>query len=488
MWGLKVGTRYYWQVSYTVNGLKTSSAIATFNTENHAPRLMRVGGAEDGPNPIPYRGVLNMRDIGGYHTKYGRRVRQGLIYRSAGLNNNATVVYHDLEELATMPQYRELYKQHIDRQRTLTVALDSARKSLLDPHLTTLIPYPLHHSWTAFRPDENKLDATTGPLLDALKTIPQTLLGAAPETMTTSRHGATFFAEPREADPAIFMQEFDSPSNGYIQLGCGADWFWDIRINGVKVFDKLSGNTIAPVSATNYTLHIPVKKGRNLIVALVRSGCASWTWCCGSAEPVDSQAAVEKMIEHLETATKETLKVVKERHPGASRLDESTIDYLRNHLGIKTDIDFRKDQECYGMTESPLGPDVAWLRHCATAYGRSHQPVGHEFFRNFFRAILDRNIYPFIMHCIGGKDRTGSITLILHGLLGVSEEELFLEWEMSGFFEYSPGFDHEGCFYYLTRGFDTYPGADINEKIEAYALQCGITPSEIEAFRDLMLE
>ena len=44
-----------------------------------APRLIRVAR------------VPNVRDLGGRVTEDGRRVRQGLLFRSAGLNDNAYV-------------------------------------------------------------------------------------------------------------------------------------------------------------------------------------------------------------------------------------------------------------------------------------------------------------------------------------------------------------------------------------------------------------
>ena len=71
---LRVGCGYRWEID--VEG--KDSATATFRTEDRPPRLIRVPG------------VPNVRDLGGWRTSDGRRVRQGLLYRSANLCENAS--------------------------------------------------------------------------------------------------------------------------------------------------------------------------------------------------------------------------------------------------------------------------------------------------------------------------------------------------------------------------------------------------------------
>ena len=70
----RLGCRYRWTVDVAGKG----SATGTFRTEDRPPRLIRVPG------------VPNMRDLGGWTAAGGRRVKQGLLYRSANLCENAT--------------------------------------------------------------------------------------------------------------------------------------------------------------------------------------------------------------------------------------------------------------------------------------------------------------------------------------------------------------------------------------------------------------
>ena len=70
---LFVNTEYYWKV---VAG-DEESEVGTFTTEDY-PRWITarsLTGEEDG------RGIYNVRDMGGYMTDTGKRVKQGLVYR-----------------------------------------------------------------------------------------------------------------------------------------------------------------------------------------------------------------------------------------------------------------------------------------------------------------------------------------------------------------------------------------------------------------------
>ena len=155
---------------------------------------------------------------------------------------------------------------------------------------------------------------------------------------------------------------------------------------------------------------------------------------------------------------------------------------------MKTDVDLRSDREVYGMEGSPLGPTVAWVNVSSSAYGGMQDEGGRKAFAKVFRVFLDPENYPIDFHCIAGQDRTGAVAFILNALLGVEEEQLYLDWEATAFWNPSPHFNHEKLFFKLVRGFDRWPGDTINERVEAYVLDLGFAPEDIAAFRDLMLE
>ena len=177
------------------------------------------------------------------------------------------------------------------------------------------------------------------------------------------------------------------------------------------------------------------------------------------------------------------------RTPGKNRLDDPTRAYLTDTLGIKTEIDLRSDKECYGMTGSPMGEKVRWLHYSSSAYAGMQRDRGKKAFKKVFAVFLDEKNYPINFHCISGQDRTGSVAFILNGLLGVPEEELYLDWETTGFWNKSTDFCHSRRFNKLVDGFkEKVPGDSLHEKIENYVLALGFTKADIEKFRSMMLE
>ena len=174
--------------------------------------------------------------------------------------------------------------------------------------------------------------------------------------------------------------------------------------------------------------------------------------------------------------------------PGAVTLTDKSRAYAKGVLGIRTDLDLRSDKECFGMTGSPLGPEVKWIKISSSAYSGMAKDPGKSAFAQVFRVFLDEKNYPIDFHCIAGADRTGSLAFILNGLLGVDEEELWRDWEVTAFQKEKLDFGHRTRFSKLVKVFDAFPGATIHEKIAAYVKSVGFTDADIEKFRVIMLE
>ena len=96
---LELGVTYYWQVWSDVKCSEFScgltypqkckcgksnaghvSPVSSFRTSDRPPRWIALEGR-----------VENVRDLGGWRTECGGRVRTGLVYRGAGLNDNSLV-------------------------------------------------------------------------------------------------------------------------------------------------------------------------------------------------------------------------------------------------------------------------------------------------------------------------------------------------------------------------------------------------------------
>ena len=78
VYNLKTGTSYYWTVVANCGDENYTSEVRSFSVDALGPRNLKVDG------------VTNFRDLGGWQTEDGGRVRQGLIYRCARLSENYT--------------------------------------------------------------------------------------------------------------------------------------------------------------------------------------------------------------------------------------------------------------------------------------------------------------------------------------------------------------------------------------------------------------
>ena len=334
---LEMATEYKW----VVDG-GGDKGEGRFRTEDVAPRLVR------------YPGVPNVRDLGGRIGLGGKRVRQGLVFRSAGLNDNARDVYYTVEEL------RELGKM-----AELKAAAEEAQKRL-DQLL----------AW--------------------------------------------------QADP----KTMDLKDKEYVE--------WKGRHVGEPVAKFLSSR---------------IQRAKKS----VKNG----------GDP----------------------KVVKGKKPGRNRVEGENGAYILKRFGIKTDIDLRTDGECYGMTGSPLGPAVKWEHISSSSYGGMSGDSGKKAFAKVFRVFLDEKNYPIDFHCIAGQDRTGAVAYILNGLLGMDEDQLALDWELTGFWNRSASFNHKARYDKLVACFvKHYPAPTVRERLEKYVLSLGFTEEDIAKFRKIMLE
>ncbi len=87
---------------------------------------------------------------------------------------------------------------------------------------------------------------------------------------------------------AVFRNEFESPKAGIMQIGCGADYFMLLQINGKTVLDTLdSGNRKSPISKMNHRIDLPVRKGKNQLKITVLSGSAGWSLALGAVPWID---------------------------------------------------------------------------------------------------------------------------------------------------------------------------------------------------------
>ncbi len=171
-------------------------------------------------------------------------------------------------------------------------------------------------------------------------------------------------------------------------------------------------------------------------------------------------------------------------------LSENDKNVLTNDLRIKSEIDLRSSGEKSGRLDSPLGSDVKY--YDITINADSKEFTNIDKLSTIFKLMADENNYPIYFHCTGGNDRTGRIAYLLNGLLGVSEENLIRDWELSTF-SWSMRFRNDGTYWDAFSQFidlvDSYEGDTLSEKIENVMINTfGLTQEEVDNIKSIMLE
>ena len=195
-------------------------------------------------------------------------------------------------------------------------------------------------------------------------------------------------------------------------------------------------------------------------------------------------------------------KVKYEKLVRGSALDDSAFSHLLlsghgrtemvSSIGIRADLDLR-----YNYTESAISKDMAFL---CKGYGSYAQAITTPDYRAAFKEILEWIVArlseshpkPVYFHCQGGCDRTGTLSFLLLGLLGVSESDLAREYELSSFSAIGVGRVRNSTVYgysAMVTALKAYAGNTLTEKFVDFALTgCGISADTINSFRTLMLE
>ncbi len=166
---------------------------------------------------------------------------------------------------------------------------------------------------------------------------------------------------------------------------------------------------------------------------------------------------------------------------------EANRRFLREALGIRCDLDLRYETQVGDQRESELGADIAWRRYHINAY-KPFTNEQNDLWRDTFRALADPKLYPVYCHCSGGIDRTGEVVILLQAILGMGEEQIFTEYELSSlsFFPRARTIPYLQA--WLQRIAASSPnGGNLMQQAENYLRTIGITDDEIASMRNIFL-
>jgi protein tyrosine/serine phosphatase len=159
------------------------------------------------------------------------------------------------------------------------------------------------------------------------------------------------------------------------------------------------------------------------------------------------------------------------------------IEIMLTELGIRFDMDLRLPEENkHGI--DILGSSVEHTYYSAPMYVNVFKEINAEKMRAIFADLADESNYPIYMHCTYGQDRTGTVCYILEALLGLSEEDLMKEYQLSALYH---GYQPMDKITEFVDAFKNLEGESMSEKAEGYLLSIGVTAEEIANIRRIHL-
>ncbi|MBO4743172.1 MAG: tyrosine-protein phosphatase [Bacteroidales bacterium] len=177
--------------------------------------------------------------------------------------------------------------------------------------------------------------------------------------------------------------------------------------------------------------------------------------------------------------------------------DQGRADILAE--GIKAQLDLRGEDDV--LSSTALGSGYAF---CAPVIEQGYSTMLKNYgskVKQCFEFIVQctRENKPVYFHCSLGRDRTGTMGMLVLGILGVNEGDISKEYEVT---QFSPHYwgtsdgehtimtrlaDYDGAANYI---WDNYVSGSESfaRGMEKYLLSIGVSQSDIDDFRSLMLE
>ena len=170
---------------------------------------------------------------------------------------------------------------------------------------------------------------------------------------------------------------------------------------------------------------------------------------------------------------------------GSDLLTENGVDTLVNTIGIKTELDLRSEGT---NTSSVLGESINYYRY-GFNYNGDYLSGNKNAIKNVFNTLANPENYPVIVHCYAGADRTGVVTYLLNGLLGVSQEDLFRDYLITNFANIGSSRTLNNIKTIYVKTLDEYEGNTLSDRIYNYLnREVGVSTENLDFIRSYMIE
>jgi protein tyrosine/serine phosphatase len=177
------------------------------------------------------------------------------------------------------------------------------------------------------------------------------------------------------------------------------------------------------------------------------------------------------------------------------KITDKGINTIKNELGIKTEIDLRRndpsEHENCDLTKSTVdGLNYVALpmqyggENILTWDDEYHNP---QKIKSFFILLADKTAYPIYMHCSQGKDRTGCLAYLVEALMGVESTSLYMDYLYSSLSSYENRVNRRGIdekYGYTLKKYKT-DEMSLSEKVYSYLNEViGLSSETLDSVKD----
>ena len=171
-------------------------------------------------------------------------------------------------------------------------------------------------------------------------------------------------------------------------------------------------------------------------------------------------------------------------------------------LDLRGNSDIGDNYKACGFSEDG---DIQYVMHAIKSYEQTFTQTRSEV-APIFEILKEADTKPVYFHCFGGADRTGTIGFLLNGLLGVSYEDLVIDFELTSYSSINnehirnhlDGHQHQYDRWPAlinqiktdtTGGYAWDANALLMDNIENFLVKaCSVPQATIDTIRDIMLE
>lgn len=160
-------------------------------------------------------------------------------------------------------------------------------------------------------------------------------------------------------------------------------------------------------------------------------------------------------------------------------------------IGIRAELDLRSNSEAGNIKASALGSEVEYKRISlgqTSTYYKGLTTYRNQYIQDvkYVFSCVQAN-KPVYFHCAIGADRTGTLAFLLEGVLGVSESDIYKDYELTTFSFFNTT-RTKGSLTEAMALIKSIPGQTLEEQFyNFFTDSLGINAADVDTFRTKML-